>query len=144
MFFFFIQKIKVKFFFKYYYYCIDLCYFLSGERQAFYSTLILIFCLSLFCSKNNSLSIFKILFFFLIIGFLLVKSNHQISTRMLLPIDNFISLYDKNYLKLQKNNQEKITISPKSFGKSEEKNDLVIFTIKSHFALQNCFINNSK
>ena len=47
---------------------------------------------------------------------------------MLLPIDNFISLYDKIYLKLQKNNQEKITISPKSFGKSEEKNDLVIFT----------------
>ena len=54
-------------------------------------------------------------------------------------------MYDKIYLKLQKNNQEKITISPKSFGKSEEKNDLVIFTKNhtSHYKIALSIIQNN-
>ena len=81
VFLFYSKNQKVKFFLNIIIIASIFVIFLSGERQAFYSTLILIFCISLFCSKNNSLSIFKIFFFFLIIGFLLVKSNHQISTR---------------------------------------------------------------
>ena len=119
--------------------------FLSGERQAFYSAMILILLLILLFRKNYLPNIILIFLFFLVICFFLIQNHPQISDRMMSPIDNFKSLYSKIHSKLQKNNQQELIISSKNHVKSEEKNNLVVFTKyhTSHYKIALAIIKNN-
>lgn len=145
VFLFYSKNKKIKFFLIIIIFASFIVIFLSGERQAFYSTVLLIFLLMLLSNKKNLIGILKIFSLSLIVFFFLIQSNSQISTRMMAPIYNIKTLYNKIYLKFQKNNQDKIILSLKHNNNSKEKNNLVIFTNShtSHYKIALAIIQNN-